>query len=200
MRAAAFKRTMASAGVSIFLATCRTSDIPRELDLPVSREQQSLAIGEAKRFRERFNKGACQAIYDQASEFFRHQLQQDWMSRCAELRGRLGLWRSSDIRSAITCGSRVICLDGTAAFERGSYDLELAWTFRDGRPRLFWWILDAGGHRTQIPPFPDPRNLMDPPLRLKRKSKPARNVQSAPRSVIFHTDDSTGALPGFFTP
>jgi len=171
MSAAAFKSTVACAGVSIFLAACRTSGIPRELDLPVSREQQTLAIDEARKFREGFNKGACQAIYDEAWEPFRHQPQQDWMSQCAELRGQLGLWRSLDVRSAITCGPRVICLDGTAAFEKASYDLELAWTFRDGRPRLFWWVLEGGGQRTQIPPA-TPRNLMDPPLR-PRENKPA---------------------------
>ena len=87
MSAAAFKSTVACAGVSIFLAACRTSGIPRELDLPVSREQQTLAIDEARKFREGFNKGACQAIYDEAWEPFRHQPQQDWMSQCAELRG-----------------------------------------------------------------------------------------------------------------
>ena len=164
---------MIVAGLSLLLTACRTSGVRKELELPVSQEPQTLAIGEARKFREGFNKGACQAIYDEASEFFRHQSEQDWRSRCSELRGRLGFWRSSDIRSAITCGSQVICLDGTAAFERGSYDFELAWMFRDGRPRLCWWILEGAGQRTQIPPFPNPRNLMDPPLRPNPKSKPA---------------------------
>jgi hypothetical protein len=156
---------------SLFLPACRTSHVPKELGTPVPPEQRTSAIDAARKFREAFNQGACEAVYAEASEFFRRQSKQDWMNQCTELYQRLGLWRSSDIRSAVTCGSQVICLDETATFQTGSYDLELAWLFGDGRPRLCWWVVEGRGQRTQIPPA-IPRNLMDPPLR-NQKTKPA---------------------------
>ena len=174
MGATACKRTMASAGLSIFLAACRISGIHKEMDFPVSQKEQTLAIDEARKFREGFNKGACQAIYAEASEFFRHQPAQDWMSQCSELRERLGPWRNSNLKSAVRCGARpqIVCLDGAAVFDKGRYGLELAWTFRDGRPRLFWWMLQGGGQKTQLPPFPNPRNLIDRRYAPVRTSQP----------------------------
>lgn len=171
MNIAAFKRARALFALSLFLGACGTSRAPKELNIPVSPELQTSAINEARKFREAFNQGACEAPYAEASEFFRRLPKQDWMSQCAELHQRLGLWRSSEIRSVVTCGSRVICLDGTAAFETGRYDLELAWIFRDSRPRLCWWVIESRGQRTQIPPAIS-RNPMDPPLR-NQKVKPA---------------------------
>ena len=167
MIAAASKRAMAPVGVFTLLLACRNTEMNR----PVSPEQQTSAVHEARKFREAFNQGACEAVYLEAAGSFRRQSKQDWMKQCAELHQRLGLWRGSDIRSAVMCGPQLICLDGTAAFETGSYDLELAWMFHKGRPRLCWWVVEGRGQTMRIPPA-IPRNLMDPPLR-NRSAQPA---------------------------
>jgi len=49
---------MTFAGLALLLAACKTGDVLKELDLPVSREQQTLAIDEARKFREGFNEAA----------------------------------------------------------------------------------------------------------------------------------------------
>ncbi|MGA3023505.1 MAG: hypothetical protein ABSF98_01910 [Bryobacteraceae bacterium] len=151
--------------ILLFLTAC--NHVPDPRDLPLDAIHRGLAMDAVSRLGEALNRGACQSIYDDASEVFR-QLEPlaAWESECERIRAALGLWESFSTRAAFATGPSTVLVDGTAVFAKGRRRLDTTWSLEHGSARLFSLYLEgAGGRPTMVPaPWPRPKpRLTDPP-------------------------------------
>lgn len=133
-------------GLSILLGGCNS--------LP---EQQRLAIDGVNKFRQEFNSGACQSIYDDADAGFRGvESKQKWASDCEHLRKTFGPWRGF---SAVSCDRlphepAVLLVAGEAVFAKGEYHLEAYWKVSGARARWYFLSLQRAGEYVCAPRCP----------------------------------------------
>lgn len=94
---------------------CGRDRLVNQADAPVSKQEESLAHSGAAKLRGLFNKGQCQAIFHDAA----------FADDCARLHEDMGLWKSFDPSSAVSCGGRqrIVCIDGLAQFENRGHSL-----------------------------------------------------------------------------
>jgi hypothetical protein len=149
----------------LFLAACQKSNrLNKEMGAPVDKARQTIALQSTEQLRAQWNGGACQVVYEQAAAHFRSQSLQDWLSQCAYLREKFGIWQSFISQEAITCGgpASIVCLDGIAVFGKERYEVIIAWTMETRQPRLLY--LSLGQNEKAIETIPPPRqHLFDPP-------------------------------------
>ncbi len=144
----------------------RTSDLAEP---PVDETQRAAVVDAANTLRETLNSGGCQAIYDDASEFFRSQSHRRWLEACEGLRARYGTWESFTVSSAIRCeeSESIVCLVGSAKFTTGDNQLKIGWLMNNGEAHLHWLDLMYGDSWIRIGPQPIPRHYdprpRDPP-------------------------------------
>jgi hypothetical protein len=152
--------------LALLLAGCRAA----RPDYAVDGARRELAIAAAHSFGEALNRGACQSIYDDASEVFRGlESAEEWTRECLQMRKQLGSWKGMSIRQVTAGGAGVTVLRGTAQFERGTYCLRVDFLDEGGRARLFLLELDGGVGGFVAPRlrFPDyDRQHADPPGRF----------------------------------
>jgi len=148
---------------STLLAGCGRDRLVNQVDLPVSKQEEALALNGANKLRELFNKGECQTIFDHAAFAGGSYSQKSWLDDCTQLHEDMGEWSSFDPSSAITCGGpeRIVCIDGSAQFEKGSHSLELGWLLSSAGARLLFLVVQGTNGPIQIPPMQ--QRLVDPP-------------------------------------
>jgi hypothetical protein len=137
-------------------------------ELPQPRWAAAQALGH---FREAFNSGRCDSLYEEASVEFRElEARDDWLRTCDDLRARLGEWRNFDIRKADPRPRLVAHMEGTAQFAAGECRLWAAWRLEDGVARLFFLRVRGAGRDVAVPvrmPLVSPRPI-DPPGQRQR--------------------------------
>jgi hypothetical protein len=107
---------------------------------------QEISIAE-NRVRDLYNRGACQVIYEEADDSFRHsEPVEDWLARCASARTRLGAWRR--------VGTQEL-------FEKGDYRVQMIFAVEKNRSRLYWLVFKGDGKQW----LRLDRPVIDPPPR-----------------------------------
>ena len=155
-------RAVATLLLGLLLAGCHG----QRPDYAVEGARRELALEAAQSFVEALNQGACQSIYDDASEVFRGlESAEEWMRECRRMRKQLGPWRGTSIRQVTVGGAGVTVLRGSIQFERGTYRLQMDCMEESGRARLFLLELDGGSSGFIVPTLrlaPDERRLDTP--------------------------------------
>jgi len=151
--------------LSLLLAACGA----QRPDYAVEGARRELAVKAANNFVAALNQGACQAIYDGASEVFR-QLEsvEEWVRECAQMRSRLGSWRGTSIWSVTVGGAGVTMLRGSIQFDHGTYRLQMDYLEEGGHARLFLLELDGekSGFIAPRPRVPPDQRRLDTPGRF----------------------------------
>ncbi len=120
-----------------------------------------------KRLRENFNRGDCQAVYNEADFYFREfELPEEWLTACADMQAKLGKWRSFTADQQFPPGTSI----GQAVFENGRFHIIVHWNTLNAPARLMRLYLQSDdGSEIQVPPkrnLPSRRGphrpLMDP--------------------------------------
>lgn len=141
-------------------------------ELPISKERLAQTLDGFNQLRDVFNRGACQALYDNFASAFRAYRREDWLTDCAHLPGTLGAWRDFQAEETMYCGSdiQIICVNGLAHFTKADRGVQSVWLLRRGRVELLSLVLIGGGKWIGTSP---PRvDGQDPPM-PKRKLAPA---------------------------
>jgi hypothetical protein len=131
---------------------------------PATEQQRVLTANALNKLRVVFSAGACQSIYDNASQYFRSQTEVDWLYQCNRLRQSLGAWQSFQIRSTTTyrAPEQFVLVEGSAIFAKASRQFGVTWLQDTGGARLYLLSLEENGQWKQIPPL-TPGLIMDPP-------------------------------------
>jgi hypothetical protein len=131
---------------------------------PATEKQRVLTANALNKLRVVFSAGACQSIYDDASQYFRSQTEVDWLYQCNQLRDSLGAWQGFQIRSTTTYGApkQFVLVEGSAAFAKASRHFGATWLPDTAGARLYSLSLEEDGKWKQIPPV-TPGLFMDPP-------------------------------------
>ena len=148
------------------LTGCGTVSIPRQM--PLDAAHRGMAMDAVNRLSEPLNRGACPAIYDDASEPFQ-QLEPvaEWRSDCARMRKSLGSLQSFEIRAAFATGPATVLVDGTAKFAKGPCHFGMTWVLEGGHARLFSFYLQGPAGPMMVPPARPrvtPRREDPPPI------------------------------------
>jgi hypothetical protein len=145
--------------------------------MKVEEWQKAQAIDAANGLREVFNNSACEPIYTAAAAHFRSQNSVEWTRECERLKKDLGTWRSFQITYTGRCAlpGVVVCVGGTAEFEKGHSQIDLAWLLNTDGAQLFWLALKKGdGRWLQLPPRPFLYRLIDPmPIKAIQNGRPS---------------------------
>jgi len=151
----------------LWLTGCRAT----RPDSAVEGARRELALEAANNFVAALNQGACQSIYDNASEVFRQlESAEEWVRECGQMRARLGSWRGTSIRQITSGGAGITVLRGSIQFERGTYRLQMDCLEEGGRARLFLLEMDGGtsGFIVPAPRLPPHQRHIDTPGRFSR--------------------------------
>ncbi len=161
------------------LPSCGRDRLVRQVESPVSKQEETLALGGADKLRGLFNKGDCQTIFRYAAFAGGSYSQKRWLDDCARLRENMGIWGGFVPSSAITCGGpeRIVCIDGLAQFEKGDHSLELGWSLAGGNARLLFLVVQGSSGPIRFPPLP--QKLMDCP--------PSRDLKDVAQTQIRGT-------------
>ena len=133
---------------------------------PLDAIHRGLALDAVNRLSEALNRGACSAIYYDASKVFRElETETGWKADCARMRAGLGSLHSFSLRAAFSTGPATVLVDGTALFAKGPCHLGITWVLEDGHARLFSFYLQGpAGPMAFPPPWPHlERRHADPP-------------------------------------
>lgn len=135
-------------------------------EMKVEEWQRTQAESAATRLREVFNTAACQPIYNAAAEYFRiGQDPREWSVECEQLKQQLGSWQSFEVTQTQRwlMPGMVVSVRGSAGFERGKRQIDVAWLLTRTGPQLFWIAIQQDEqHWKQIPKRPLLHRLMDP--------------------------------------
>ena len=74
------------------LPSCGRDRLVRQVESPVSKQEETLALGGADKLRGLFNKGDCQTIFRYAAFAGGSYSQKRWLDDCARLRENMGIW------------------------------------------------------------------------------------------------------------
>jgi hypothetical protein len=140
----------------------RCSPGPSE-ERPATEQQKILSAAAVNRLRTVFSAGACQSIYDEASQHFRSQTELDWLYECDRLRANLGSWQRFDVQSITMYGEprQFVLIDGSAVFAKTRSQLLITWRMEKGGVQLESLSLEENGTVRRIPE--QPGLLLDPP-------------------------------------
>jgi len=120
--------------------------------LPVDAANRHLALAAVERFRDEFNRGDCQAIYEEATgEFQKLETNPDWLGQCEMLHATMGMWQSFTPRQTDTWQTFLAHVDGEAKFTSGVCRLKTTWSLEPGRARLFSLYLESPTTQKRIP-------------------------------------------------
>src|SRR5690242_10026766 len=165
-----FARLCGAVLLSVLLAGCGGTAGQRALVLErAGGPREAMAREGIKRLREAFNRGACQSIFDEADLSFRlRQSRQAWLDKCADLRRKLGMWRSFEAHVAQSRGVPLsIVLDGEAEFAGGRASVhekvQTVWHFDHGRAELFSMHLNGEAIPSYSWPVNPRKRYLDPP-------------------------------------
>ena len=167
-----------SAAALLLLTACRRSNPLHQTELPVGEKQQIIALHGTEKLREQWNSGSCEALYEQASAFFRSQSLPDWLSQCEQLQENLGGWQSFVSQKATMCGESgkstriIVCLDGVALFEKDRFKLEIGWMLENSRSWLMFLSSGRNGTGLGLIPPQSQRLFDSPPVPI---TNPARS-------------------------
>jgi hypothetical protein len=141
---------------------------------PLTGRARTTAIAAVENLRDLLNQGACQAIYDEASDLFRNlEPRREWLRDCGDIREKLGTWQAfgQDAEMFELHSLQESVADGPAVFERGSGQAIIQWRRIAGRMKLDYLALRADGEMVSVPDYQRSlRRYMDPPLRQYRDS------------------------------
>ena len=133
---------------------------------------RTAAVAAVEHLRNLLNDGACQAIYEEASEGFRRlKPQRDWLRECEDNRTKLGTWQAFDAQRVDTLealqGKHALA-DGRAVFAKGAGQANTGWLWNGGHPHLMYLRLRAGGEAVNLPNRRYHYDR-DPPMRRPRR-------------------------------
>ena len=118
-------------------------------------QQRHSVIAGVSRVQAAWNRGACGSVYDDGDGYFRrNQAREHWLTQCAELRQRLGAWKSFDTANgAVWPIGRVgiVWVQGPAVFENGQHTVRADFNLDNGTARLFELQFELDGRPVQIP-------------------------------------------------
>ena len=135
---------------------------------PATEAQRAQAVAATEHLRMNLNRGACESIFDGASDGFQTQRHSEWISKCDEIRRTFGGWKSFSVHQASLCGAPgvLVCIEGPAAFDSRNAKIHITWLLENGAAALDfiglekddgWWVFAPG-------PYNSPR-IYDAPLR-----------------------------------
>lgn len=184
------------AWLAVLLTGCLSQDRRRLLDEPVEPKQKTQLLDAMQMFRERFNAGSCQIIYEQAAKAFRSSSPQDWQSVCEGMRADLGIWYGYRTDSLYYCSRSpdIICMVGLAQFTKESRRLQLAWWWNRKEAELFFLDLQKEHLGIRFPP--ETQRLIDPPAPRRNKEQigGVQHSRSGRRLVNADVGKVTGHL------
>jgi hypothetical protein len=162
----AIAAVLATALVVGFIASYRA--LERRKRKAAARELHTVSEQGLSRLKEAFNRGACAAIYEEASDGFRKAVAPpEWLTRCESLRASLGSWRSYQVQLYEIPWKHDIGLaqlEGEATFAQGEFSLTSLWSMNGGRAELCLLILERQGEKISIPsPLKSSAPFLDPP-------------------------------------